>query len=145
MHDIDAANCRVAKKIGDTPDFEPLGSVTRGKALRFSPPMLSLRAMGEGGWRTEADLFDLGLVADPICKACFGAVGTYLHRCVACPARKEEREKYGDANILEEAQSEHSAEDPLFKYGMPIKKKRARIPRFEIHVVGNVPEMIFTG
>ena len=52
MHDIDAANCRVAKKIGGTPDFEPLGSITRGKALRFSPPILSLRAMDS--WPTRS-------------------------------------------------------------------------------------------
>ena len=49
LNEIDAAESQLGKKVGGPPDLEPLADVLRGKKLRDSTPMKSLRAMGEGG------------------------------------------------------------------------------------------------
>ena len=57
MAELDAASSRLAARIGAVPDLEPLASIVRSKEQSHSTALLSLKAMGEGGWRTQADLF----------------------------------------------------------------------------------------
>ena len=115
MAEMDAESSEMAKRIGGPPDLEPLASIVKGKAFSESPAMQSLRAMGEGGWRTQSDLFNLGLVDCNLCQACFDNVGTFLHRCVGCSSRAETRNAYKNQRIIRQAQRADQAENPLFK------------------------------
>ena len=69
----------LAQRTGVTPDLEPLrsflGTIRRTKAAA------SLRALGEGGWWTQARMFGAGLagVDDDVCKVCHDQVGDLYH------------------------------------------------------------------
>ena len=135
MADLDAQGSELAKRIGGTPDLEPLKALVKTKAAEQSPATLSLRAMGEGGWHCQSDLFKLGLVESSLCQACFGLEGTFAHRCVGCPARAEDRKAYKDQKIIVIAQSAVRADDPLFKYGVPLKVPRSIKPKLQFRFI----------
>ena len=146
MADLDAQGSELAKRIGGVPDLEPLKALVKTKAAEQSPATLSLRAMGEGGWHCQSDLFKLGLVESNVCQACFGFEGTFAHRCVGCPAREEDRKAYKDQKIIRIAQSAVRADDPLFKYGVPLKVPRAIKPKLQFRFIGNLDSgELFTG
>ena len=136
LNEIDAAKSQLCKKIGGPPDLEPLAEVLKGKKLRDSNPMKSLRAMGEGGWRCQADLFSMGLVDDDRCQACFLAEGTFHHRCVGCSARKETRDAYKNQKPIRKAQSELRCRDPLYQFGVPIARPRTPRPDLQYDSLG---------
>ncbi len=90
LDDIGAEASSLVAKIGGTLELEPLQEFMRNKlAGEAAAPMRSLRAMGEGGSRTQSDLHALGKVESDRCQACFEDEGTFLHRCVGCGARAE--------------------------------------------------------
>ena len=150
MAELDAASSRLAAHIGAVPDLEPLPSIVRNKEHRHSTAVRSLKAMGEGGWRTQADLFELGLVSCDVCQACFEAKGTFLHRCVSCSVRSETRKAYGEGSddaqaVISKAQSSERAEDPLFKHGVLAARPRTRKPKLELRFAWNYDGGFFTG
>ena len=120
--ELGAAASDLAKRIGPPPDLEPLKALVKGKALREATAMKALRAMGEGGWRTQADLHAVGRVPDDLCQACLASLGSFLHRCGGCLARAATRNAYKSQNIIHEAQSLVRADDPLFKFLYPYCK-----------------------
>ena len=99
----------------------------KGKLSGDAKAMRSLRAMGEGGWRTQADLHAFGKVHDDRCQTCLGAKGTFLHRCVGCPLRAKARRAYKNQTFITKAQSMLHSEEPLFAHGIPVA--RPRVPK----------------
>ena len=106
--------------------------------------MRSLRAMGEGGWRTQSDLHALGKVESNRCQACFEDEGTFLHRCVGCSARAEHRKAHRNQSIIKKAQRASYAEQPLSKYGVPIALPRVPKPLPKICYFNCAGGKIFT-
>ena len=92
MEELDAANSKLAERIGGVPDLEPLAELVNARAWRHPPTAASLRALGEGGWWTETGLFDIGKVGDSTCRASYLAKRTMHHRFVGCEARREARD-----------------------------------------------------
>ena len=81
-----------------------------------------------------------------MCQACFGLEGTFAHRCVGCPARAEDRQAYKDQKIIVIAQSAVRADDPLFKYDVPLKVPRSPKPKLQFRIIGNLDTgELFTG
>ena len=141
LHDLrckEAAQSSLALRIGGPPDLEPLKahihSVRRTKAAG------SLRALGEGGWWTQARMHaeQLPGVEDDICKACNAAVGTLYHRCCECPATVDIGRRSRHHNILSTAQSAVRCLDPFFQHGIPHLRSMAPPPPFVARWCGGV-------
>ena len=114
------------------PWFEPIAqALNAGWARRQTPAAISsAAALAEGGWWPQARLFEHGLVADPVCRACGNQPGTLLHRMSSCSARSDLIENKCPAWLAQQAlQRPH---DPLFTDGVPLRPKQpAPPPAFE--------------
>ncbi len=127
--------------MGGPPFLEPLADLLHVKALRDSPAVLALRALGEGGWRTQADLFSLGKVDDERCQACLDGPGTFTHRCVGCSARATARHEFiekskANREVVEKAQRDANKDKPLYKHGFATRPKRTRKPKPQFRFIG---------
>ena len=56
-HDVDACRTSTFGKIGGQPDYEPLADAVRSKQASFATRR-SLKALGEGGWITQYDMYE---------------------------------------------------------------------------------------
>ena len=101
------------------PWLEPIAQLLNSKWAKTQPPaaIASAASLAEGGWWPQARLFEEGLAADPICRACLVAPGTLLHRLLHC----HERTSFMEAHCprwLTQTASDNSS-DPLFSEGIP--------------------------
>ena len=139
---VEAAASSLAKRIGGPPDLEPLGDFLATKKFSDSPAAASVRALGEGGWWTQARLHQEGRVDTKWCKACgsrgnIGPVeGTLHHRLCACIATAALRDKFKDQEILQKAQSVLHGEAALFQHGVPLLSSPPMVPRREVNCCG---------
>ena len=121
------------------PWFEPAAAVLNSKWAREQSPeaVASVGAVLEGGWWPQERLFTANLAADPYCRACCTYVGTFLHRCLECPARRKLR----DAACPEALQTAArlSSHDPLFSLGVPRRPACPPAPPEREYTVGQVP------
>ena len=143
LHMVEAENSSLAARIGGPPDLEALSDFLKVKRIRSSPVAGSMRALGEGGWWTQSRLHAEGRAADKWCRACgdrggsLGPVeGTLHHRCVACIATRELREKHKDQALIAKAQSAAHGSEPLFQHGVPILKGPLPPPAHTIRACG---------
>ena len=132
---MEACTSSLAQRIGGPPDLEPLRDFIATKAMRRSPAAESLRSLGEGGWWTQARLFEEKLpdVEDSFCRACqplgHQRVGTLYHRFCECPATRAVREGYRHQDVLDRARSLLHAYEPLYQHGVPILPEPMPVPR----------------
>ena len=139
---IEAANSSLAKRIGGPPDLEPLGDFLATENVSNSPAAASLRALGEGGWWTQARLHQEGRVDTPWCKACGRrggvgpAEGTLHHRLCSCSATAALWEKFKDQDILRKAQSALRGHEALFQHGVPLLSTPPKVPSREVNSCG---------
>ena len=108
------------------PWFAPIASVLHSKwALAFSPSVrASAAALAEGGWWTQQRLFDVGLAADPYCRACCqleheSKVGSLWHRLCECKARVCDVVSNLPRWLRDLAYAR--PRDPLFAEGVPLR------------------------
>ena len=86
---------------------------------------------------SPAKLFDAGLVADPICRACGVKAGTLLHRLGACAARTETLDSHCPKGLAKEASARTA--DPLFAEGIPLRPVMPGPPAPQEHWIGSIP------
>ena len=133
LHDLqenEAAGSSLAKRIDGPPDLEPLrGHLHLIRRTKAAGP---LRALGEGGWWTQARMFaeQLPGVDDDVCKACNQASGTLYHRCCGCPAIVAIGRRSKHNGILDAAQTAIRCVDPLFQHGVPHLRRLPPPPPF---------------
>ena len=157
----EAASSSLAARIGGPPDLRPLKEFMRSKTCRENPAVAgSLRALGEGGWWTQARLFEEGVqgVTDPYCRACGPDApaaarcperlprphGTLHHRCCGCPATASIRGSYKHQDTLARAQSALQG-SALQCSRVPVLQPRPPVPALESHWAGGrCPEWAFT-
>ena len=121
------------------PWFEPAASVVNSVKCRAMAPsaVASVASIPEGGWWTQAKLFQVGLAEDPFCRLCGTAEGTLHHRLFRCPARRQAMESKCPDNLLQKAVEE--SEDPLYTIGVPRRPKCPPPPQAAEAWVGTPP------
>ena len=122
-----AAQSSWVKVLGGIPDLDALGSVVGGKAKR-TPGAGSLRALGEGAWWTQCDWHTVGRSDTDVCKLCKMQRGTFNHRVCGCSGRTEIYDKYKNQDVVHRARSALHANDPMYLYGLPLRRPRAAPP-----------------
>ena len=115
------------KVLGGIPELAALGSVVGGKAKR-TPGAGSLRALGEGAWWTQRDWHIVGRSATDSCQLCKAQRGTFNHAVCGCSERKEIYDKYRNQDVVHRARSALHADDPMYKFGIPLRRPRASPP-----------------
>ena len=122
-----AEESNMAKKLGFTPNLDPMAEILPNRSWKMTPAHASLRALGEDGWWTQARLRDEQFpgITDDFCRACMGpphnrtTTGSLIHRCAFCQSTREVRDGFKDQDILEEARSVVHGNKPIFIYGIP--------------------------
>jgi hypothetical protein len=154
---VEACSSTLAGRIDGPPDLEPLTDYISSRKMRRTAVAGSLRALGEGGWWTQARLFEAELegVDDPYCRACSAHeaelrwAGTLHHRCCGCPATMALREGHKDQEIIGMAQSLLHGCKPLFQHGVPVRLPPPRTPTLVRRWCGAGPspqeDFTFTG
>ncbi len=85
----------------------------------------SLRALAEGGWRTQRRLWAEGRAAHDKCSC--GKTGSLWHKVAECSITQQRREEYCPTWLLRSGKA--SPWDPLFSRGVPARPKRLRPPK----------------
>ena len=158
----EACESGMARRIGGPPDLEPLRDYIKAGANKGSRAAGSLKALGEGGWWTQARLYEEGVqgVEDPFCRACgpgappqsrssFGPrPGTLYHRCCECPATSGVRRQSKHQEALGKAHSMVHGSSPLYQHGVPLLSMDTTVPEEVIRAAGGrlLPkDFTFTG
>ena len=82
----------------------------------------SLAVMAEGGWATQASLFQAGRAVSEDCLHCPGCRGTFYHRMRQCPLQDQlRRTTLGKRAGLQKpgARAIEELNDPLLRTGLP--------------------------
>ena len=145
---LEAKSSSLTTRIGGPPDLVPLKDFLRKKR---SPKVAeALRALGEGGWWTQARMYEAGMdgVDSNVCQVCHDQVGTLYHRCCGCPGLKDLEEKAkGCEEVLDKARSALNCDDSLFNTGIPLLQEPGRPPGLVTRWCGGkvVDDPTFTG
>ncbi len=118
----------------------------KGKGALSTAAAGSIASLAEGGWWTQARLFEAHLVACPLCKACMAAPGTLWHRIGRCNHTADLRRLHANPDMIEHCNAHH--DDPLVVQGVPARPARQPPPPLVIKWVGkHLPAdgAIFTG
>ena len=109
------------------PWLDPLIQLMNSRWAKSQPAaaIASASALAEGGWWTQARLFQDGLVADDICRAFGTAKGTLDHRLVTCKVREELRQEHWPEWLIQLSRRSH--DDPLSTMGIS-RKPREPVP-----------------
>ena len=151
---LEAAKSSLALRMGGPPDLEPLTDFLATRKVRKSQAAGSLAALGEGGWWTQARLFEEGRVGDPFCRACgkrggLGPVlGTLHHGLCGCLATAGPRKVHRNQAVIAKAQSSVHGSEPLFAHGIPVLQPKSLVPTLVVRPCGGrlLPgDFTFTG
>ena len=103
IHESKATTSSWVAVLGGVPDFAPLRSICASSKGLASTATASLRALGEGGWWTQADIFAVKRSSTKMCKLCGTSVGTFKHRVVGCSERRDIYDAYRNQDIIQAA------------------------------------------
>ncbi len=114
------------------PFFEPLAAAVRAKSKGGEPNAvaMSLIALAEGRWLTQADLARMGLSESNACAACRSAIGDLPHRILECTQSDTIRAGWGDDGRLTHAIDRKI--DPLYVRGVAVRPHLPPPP--ELHI-----------